>query len=301
MVQNKKSRKWCFTLHKFTPNHVIRLRHNDHYGGTFTCFGREFAPQTRTRHLQGFIYFKNAITLKGVKKKLGRDFNSIHLEIAKGSVQQNIDYCCKDGDFECYGERPSQGKRSDLDDIKAQMDQGSTPEDIAKSHFSKWVVYRRSFEAYQEILQKPSLRSELEVFVIIGAAGVGKTRYIWEKHSGDPEGLWFTNVPDLKWFDGYRGERTVCLDDFRGGADFAFMLRLLDIYPLRCPIKGGFVWWRPTRIYITSNTEPTAWYPDLDESSKAALLRRIKKTARISAGSNPSWDSVRNFLDRTLG
>lgn len=298
---SQKSRKWCWTLHKFFPNQVIRLRHPDAYGCRYVIFGREFCPTTKVRHLQGFFYFKNALTLSGVKKKLGRGFNHIHLEIARGSIEDNEKYCSKDGDFESIGERPQQGKRSDLDEIKAQLDGGASLKDIAVSNFSQWCYHRRSFQEYVETMSRPELRPELEVFAIVGAAGVGKTRFIWETHSKDPGGLWISNVPDLKWFDGYGGEQTVVLDDFRGGADLAFLLRLLDIYPLRVPVKGSFTWFRPRRIYITSNLEPAEWYPDADDTAQAALLRRIKKTARISAASNPTWDSVRRFLVSLLG
>lgn len=298
MPRAPKSRKWCFTLHSFHANHVLRLRRIQDWGAKYVVFGREICPSTGRRHLQGFIYLENRTTRQGVKKKLGSGFNGLHLEATKGTVQQNFDYCSKDGDFECMGERPAQGRRTDLLEIKNKIKNGVSMQDIADDYFTQWVVYRRSFQAYKKLMHKSGLRLELEVFLLIGAAGVGKTRFVYETWANDEGGLWIAHDPDLKWFDGYRGEQTVLIDDFRGGADFAFLLRLLDVYPLQVPVKGDFEPWRAERIILTSNTEPNEWYKHDD---LAPLLRRIKKTARISAASNPTWESVRAFLSRTLG
>lgn len=298
MPRQNKNRKWCFTLHNFHANHVLRLRKWSEYKAVFVVFGREICPTTNNRHLQGFVYFKSPITRTGVKKRLGPGFNHIHLEEAKGSVQQNDDYCTKDGDFERYGDKPSQGLRSDLRVIRDEIKDGVSEQDIATRFFSRWVVYRRSFQAYRELLHTPRLRLELEVFLLVGAPGTGKTRFVYEHHAASPGGLWISHDPTLQWFDGYRGEQTVLLDDFRGGADFAFLLRLLDIYPLKVPVKGGFKDWVPKRIYITSNVEIDGWYPDLDT---APLARRIKKTARISSAVGADWDTIRRFLGRTFG
>jgi len=111
------------------------------------------------------------------------------------------------------------------------------------------------------------------VFVLVGTAGSGKTRLVFQKCPS----LWIAPDPSLKWFDGYGGEEDVLLDDYRGGADDAFLLRVLDRYPLTVPIKGGFVVWKPTRIFITSNDEPPFGHFRIS----AAVLRRIRSTRRI--------------------
>lgn len=295
MPRAPKSRKWCFTLHKFQPNSVLHLRHPERYGATFVVFGRERCPTTGRRHLQGFLYFKNAITRSGCKKKLGRGFTHVHLEAAKGTVVQNIAYCIKEGDGESYGEQPAQGRRSDLAEIRLKIKAGVSQLTIAENYWNQWVVYRRSFEAYRELLFQPGLFLQRKIYLIVGASGTGKTRYVYDRFANTEGGLWMSHDPTLKWFDGYRGQKAVVIDDFRGGADFEFLLRLLDVYPVEVPIKGGFRHWVPEHIFITSNTEPSAWYPDVDLTP---LQRRIHRTARISAGSNPSWESVKPFLDQ---
>lgn len=51
----------------------------------------------------------------------------------------------------------------------------------------------------------------------------------------------------------------------------SFILKLLDIYPLKVPTKGGFANWVPDIIFITSNMAPP-WTHGFVE---AALKRRL--------------------------
>ncbi len=86
--------------------------------------------------------------------------------------------------------------------------------------------------------------------------------------------VWWSGV-DLKWFDGYDGHKAAIFDDFRPDMCKLWMLlRLLDRYPLRIPIKGGFVQWRPTCIWITCPREPSDCYADMGEDIEQ-LMRRI--------------------------
>ncbi|KAG8178448.1 hypothetical protein JTE90_026549 [Oedothorax gibbosus] len=50
---------------------------------------------------QGFISFKNRARLSTCKKSIP----GAHFERAKGSLQSNVDYCSKEGEFEEFGER----------------------------------------------------------------------------------------------------------------------------------------------------------------------------------------------------
>lgn len=285
----KKARAWCFTLHNFFPSDVLHLRSIAGRAGSpaiYCVFGREFGSKTGRRHLQGFIYFRNAREMRGVKNIIGN--KEAHVEAARGSVDANHAYCTKDGDWEEYGDRPSQGRRSDLDRIKRSIESGETELSIAKEHFSQWVVYRRSFEAYRSLLQSaPQIRPDLRVYVLWGDAGVGKTRYVYEHH----DDVWASSTPDLKWFDGYKGQKVALLDDFRGQADFGWLLRVLDIYPLQVPVKGGFVSWCPDTIYMTSNLYPPDWY--VNEGDITPLTKRITKMIHVKPD---EWDNVKTFI-----
>lgn len=59
------------------------------------------------------------------------------------------------------------------------------------------------------------------------------------------------------------------------------LLQVLDIYPLRLPIKGGFTLARWTRVILTSNIHPRDWYPNCQPESRRALLRRIHRVTEM--------------------
>ena len=60
--------------------------------------------------------------------------------------------------------------------------------------------------------------------------------------------------------------------------DVAHLLRWLDRYPVLVEVKGGSRPLCAERIWITSNVDPRKWYPELDEETNLALLRRLNIT-----------------------
>lgn len=263
---------------------------------TYLCYGRERGSQNDTPHLQGFFISKTKISRLTIAKCFPRSF----IEQARGSSQQASEYCKKEGDYVEFGECPGKpGNRSDLNQIRDEIKAGASSLDVAEGHFSKWCLYRRSFQVYRELLRPPSTRRDLVVRLLVGHTGAGKTRYVFDAGERLSQDVYVSGSPDLQWFDGYCGQDWVLLDDYRGGAPFEFLLRLLDIYPLRVPIKGGFVSWNPRSIWITSNLEPHEWYPGIDV---APLQRRIGNVVFISqVEALEPWETLRAKLDQEFG
>lgn len=50
---------------------------------------------------------------------------------------------------------------------------------------------------------------------------------------------------------------------------------MCDDYPIIIENKGGAVVLRAKKIWITSNLHPKDWFPELDEETLSALLRRL--------------------------
>jgi len=89
----KRARRWCFTLNNYTTEEVAQLHSTfDH---AQWIFGREVGKEG-TQHLQGYVEWKNACSFIQMKKRIPR----AHIELAKGSKEDNYKYCSKDGDFE---------------------------------------------------------------------------------------------------------------------------------------------------------------------------------------------------------
>jgi len=107
--------------------------------------------------------------------------------------------------------------------------------------------------------------------VFWGPTGTGKSHRAWRLAGNDS----YSKDPRTKFWCGYRGQSTVIFDEFRGSIDVAHILRWTDRYPVRVEVKGGTVPLACTELFFTSNLHPSAWYPELDRETYAALERRL--------------------------
>ncbi|UJO02092.1 Rep [Molossus molossus associated circovirus 3] len=227
-----------------------------------------------TEHLQGYVEFKSSKKLTAVKAILPR----AHWEIRRGTQQQAMDYASKEdtriGGPWTFGILTvnAQGTRNDLLALKQALDEGTSMKQIAQDHFvtmkgaHKWAYLYRS-------LMMPERDWITRVYILIGPSGCGKTTFCkrncpnayWKlQHSGNNE-----------WWDGYDGQRDVVLDEFYGWIKWNTLLRLIDASPLRVEIKGGSTQFLARRLFITSNRDIDAWYPNIVD--KSALERRIRE------------------------
>jgi len=138
-----------------------------------------------------------------------------------------------------------------------------------------FVKFARGMQEVRRVVHNAKAKAirDLTVEVHWGVAGTGKTRHVYDKHGIENV---FTLIADNSacWFDGYEGEDVLLIDDFKGWITYSMLLKLLDIYPVRLPLKGSFTNACWTKVYITSNYEPSSWYRDVDFN---ALKRRVHK------------------------
>lgn len=165
----------------------------------------------------------------------------------------------------------TQGKRSDLVECAELLKAGKSMLVVAESYPSQVIRYQQHFRRFQA-LYPPQRTKDLEVHLFTGKPGSGKTRAAYEM---DPL-LFALPVGKDLWFDNYTGQSTVLIDDFAGNVGLTQLLQILDRYPVQVPVKGGFVWWCPNVIIITTNVPLTQWYDyNARQDSLAALKRRI--------------------------
>ena len=98
--------------------------------------GEEKCPETGRQHMQ--VYFET----KGTQREafVRNLFPGSHIELARESKEVNHKYCTKDGNYMEFGApMPGQGKRSDLDAVKVDLDAGHTLTKISQNHFRVFV------------------------------------------------------------------------------------------------------------------------------------------------------------------
>lgn len=266
-MQTARSRSYCFTVNN--PLTEVQDPHNLLDVASYLVFQLE-EGENGTPHYQGYVHLKHAMPFTALRKYLEANY-----AIARGSASENFLYCTKeprlDGPYE-FGEKPSQGKRSDLLSVKAKIDDGASDQQIADEHFGSWCRYHKSFTVYRSIkTQKRTWKTVVNYYY--GVSGSGKS-FRAQNEAG--ENTYFKD-PGNKWFDNYNCEPNVIFDDFRGNwFVFSTLLRILDAYPLQVEFKGGSVNFVARTIWITSNVAPDQLYPGISGIELQALLRRIE-------------------------
>ena len=268
---------------------------------------REIAPSTGRKHYQLYVECRSPVRLRGVKRLLEDD--SCHGEAARGSKGKCWDYCTKDESrdpdrhdirWPADADRDSggQGKRNDLDQLRAGMREAYASGGSASAWqyaydtaFGSAVRYERGLSKWLSRLPPPIRDVPPVVEVHEGSTGTGKTLQAFQRFP-----TLFSLPPVLGqsiWFDGYDSEGVALFDDFNCEIPITFLLRLLDPYPLRVPVKGSHVWWSPKTIIFTTNIPFTHWYQNADIAHRAALQRRITRYVSYPKDrdpfDNPHW------------
>lgn len=75
----------------------------------------------------------------------------------------------------------------------------------------------------------------------------------------------------------YDGQKAIVYDDFVGKVSLTGFLRALDRYPLLVGNKGGSVYAKWEYVFITSNLDPSQWWPGCSVMHREALERRFTK------------------------
>lgn len=268
---------WVFTLNHYTDSEYNRLTNEGQtlsHPLVYLIIGKETGA-AGTPHLQGFLQWATRKTFNYTKSFISE---RAHIERAKGTPDEASTYCKKDGDFQEFGIlQGGQGRRSDLSAVADLIQEGKSFKEIAEAQPAAAIRYGTGILRLRQ-LYRPTRSTAPEIWTFWGETGTGKTRRVYE--FADLEQLWIH--PGDRWFDGYDGQHAVLFDDFDGGwFKLTYLLKLLDRYVFQVPIKGGYTWWAPKTIYITTNLEPKLWYPNAHRQHQDALIRRLEEFGTI--------------------
>lgn len=86
-----RSRAWTLTLFNYKEEDITLLSQQ------FTKYiiGEEICPTTNKQHLQCFLYNNHQVSFSSIKEK----WPTAHIETAKGSIEDNLKYCSKEGNY----------------------------------------------------------------------------------------------------------------------------------------------------------------------------------------------------------
>lgn len=248
-MNNDRARAWCFTLNNYSGEEYSSIEQYCRTVGRYAIIGKERGEQG-TPHLQGYISFSSARRFDAVKKGLG---SRVHLERARGSADQNRNYCSKEGDFTEFGTIPEKVGGDSLEEKIAKSKRLLDPTVPLDT-----LVDDGTLNAYSYLLidkTRMAIAAKGEPFMPDGVRGVwiwgppgsGKTRHVWETYPGLYE------KAQNKWFDGYCGERYILLDDLDTDVLSHYLKRWMDRYPVKGEVKGGTIQLRHYKFIVTSN------------------------------------------------
>jgi len=261
-----RNRNWTITLNNYTQSDIFAINNLFKLGAYAIC-GKEVGEEG-TPHLQAYIRLKEAVELKTMKKHLPR----AHLEVAGGDDKQNQTYCSKDGDFFEIGTPSEQGKRNDIHEVAQKIkNKEITLEEIMFDYPVIYMKYSRSIEKMCNAVIQPRTERPA-VYWRWGLTGTGKTEYCELKH---PSHYIKDNTI---WWDGYKQDEAVIIDDFDNNIPFRVLLRMLDKYKYPCQIKGGYTQLNSPFIYITCEYPPEHYWSG---NELAQVLRRLTSVEEI--------------------
>lgn len=239
----------------------------------------ERCPDTKRFHVQGAVYFSNPVSPTNLIDTWG---SSNHFEKAKGSAQDNFDYCTK-SDSRLFGPwsmgtMPKQGKRTDWDDVKDDLQNGKTVNAVLLEH-PHLAPCKKGIEALAEAVLPPvPIKRDIFVWYIWGSPGVGKSHRV---HYAFPNAYCITGkLHEGKSFDRYAGEDTLILDEWQ---DYEWPLTtmngILDCWrlTLQCRYANREARW--TTVVIVTNHKLSEAYPavcGLGESFRRRINREVE-------------------------
>lgn len=307
----RRSRGWVYTVWtekredmvEYLLDHVQRDEKIE-----YAIFGHEETKDGR-KHLQGYVYWTNAVTGKGAQTRLGLSHGEFYADAQRGTHAQASDYCKKENNLAfVHGEipDPADRKESAWDYILVMLEDGATDSEIMRAYPAHFGRCRSGIAAMRmELLaEKVNRFREVKVEYIWGPTGSGKTRGVLES-TPDPTDVY--RVTDYKHpFDGYRGQKTLLLEEFRSSLPIEQMLVYLDGYycELPCRYSNKISGW--DTVYIVTNIPFFEQYRSVQENHPEtfkALQRRIDAQVHkghLKGNNNPLDDSFQERCERAI-
>lgn len=243
-----RARGWCMTINNWTPEEKSLLM--SYLEDKRYVVGEELGKRDTlgTPHLQIYFYCKNAITFGSLKKKFPR----AHIEVAKGSPEQNVKYCSKEA-------------RNVLTNIYVEMP--TIPERDTMRGWQNTII--------EELNGTPDGR---KINWIYDPDGNNGKSYLAKYLAYNNKVVWIrggkaTDIKNVLMSE--KQARDIIIDVPRcteGHISYTVIEELLDGYIFSVKYEGGIKWITTPFVYVFSNDTP-----EIDKMSHDRwVIRRIK-------------------------
>lgn len=273
-MTDKPHKTWAFTLNNYTDDDKTTMVNWSAPTFVSKMVVTLEVGEGGTPHFQGAVTFRVAKRLTALKKLHSR----IHWEVAACSDAGL--YCLKDGSIVLVNvDHREPGKPKNFAKCVELIRNGELKR-VRDEYPEEYCRHGRKFKEYNRDVVKPKNMAR-DVYWYWGKKGTFKTLSATEEAGEDH---WMSHG-DLQWFDGYDREAHVVIDDIRPGyCKFNYLLRLLDRYKMKVPIKGDMIDWNAQKIWITCPQKPEVLFAsnaNNDEDHIDQLLRRIKRVCHF--------------------
>jgi len=315
-------RFWVATFNNYTNFVYEQLIEWSKTNTTYACIGKEVSS-TFTPHLQCFFGLKKKYRMSALKKAFA-PLGNPHLQPAKAEGKVASDYCKKGAQSheewdESGTEGPNFGKDADFWEFGTIPTTSGGSRGAANATAARTAVYAEAIELakkrkFDEIdpgmlvrhygnFQRIAADNPLPICNlnkpcaewIYGPPGTGKSFTARKENS-----VFYWKACN-KWWDGYKGQPVVLIDDFDCNHKVLghHMKIWLDEYAFGAEIKGSTLGEiRPPKFVITSNYHPDQiWHDDLVLA--AAIVRRCTmrymNTPYVHSDASPYPATAENF------
>lgn len=246
---------------------------------TIFAFQLETAPTTGYQHFQGYMELINKKRLGWIKTHI---YEFEFLDKRKGTPLQAWTYATKEETRQAgpwtFGKptEATSGAQKSTEQFVRDVAAGLTDKQLWECHPRQYAMFTRVIDRIRGFT-RPTRTVPLEVYLFYGPPGTGKTDFAKAQaaelnipYYETPLGKDFWLTPDA-WNKQY-----VIIEEFKANIQLKDLLRLLDKHPVEAPIKGGFAWWCPQFVVLTTNVNPWDWYHYNDRDfEREALFRRF--------------------------
>lgn len=295
----QRSTHWCFThhVHEDCNEHPYQLETVRTRKSSYKVIGGACqleVTKTGGQHWQGWCHFDKEIILETLKDLF---CDKIHWEKMKGTVADNMAYVTKVrnkdgtiaranpesepivfGDIEAQNPhlKAGTGARNDLEAVIDLCNEGNNLKDIATTCPNEWIKFHKGISSYHEMVKPNWVEQPREFIILWGDAGSGKDwkakQIIGEDSFYKPE----KNNQSHYSFETYDGQKWIYLEEFKGLGLFIDDLKTMtDRYECILRGRGCSKLGLHTGVIITSQENPSTWFPLCSDEDQAALLRRL--------------------------